>query len=178
MTYVRERIAPASKERARLRRESAPANVAAQLPGDKFTAAYDWFRAALMYARRRSYLSLAHGDRAQARRLQIIAEAAAAVHAAGCVVDAAVPKHRASRLRREELRGTYYQAPEQVRPGDKALKLTAAHGWLLFGIAQAGWYDRRNRAPEVTGTVARITDELAAKLIEWAEEMDADDYGE
>jgi hypothetical protein len=180
MPYVRDRIAPASKEHARERRTVNRRVLAANPahPGTRFDGAYDWFRSALVYARRRSYPSLAAGDAAQARRLQIIADAASALQDAGCRADEAVPRHYATRARREDYRGAYGRTPAAQRPHDEPRRLYAAHAWLLLAAAQADRHVRRGGDPAVSRTAALIKDEAAARLIKWAEEMDADDYGQ
>jgi hypothetical protein len=178
--YVRDRVAPASKEHARKRRAINRAVLAPDPahPGSRYDGAYDWFRIALVYARRRSYRTLAIGDAAHARRIQIIADAAAMLQAAGCAIDEAVPLHYASRSRRAEFRDAYHRAPAAARVTDKPTRLYAANAWVLVSAAQAGKYVRRGGDRAVLGTVAALKDAAAAKLIEWAEEMDADDYGE
>ena len=71
----------------------------------RFTGAYDWFRAALAYAQRRSYRTLAVGDAATARRGQIIAEAALMLKQHGDEIDAMVPKSFRRQTMRAETAG-------------------------------------------------------------------------
>lgn len=178
MSYVRKGIAPASSERSRRRAAAYRASLAAPQPeGQRFALAYDWFREALLYALRRSYPALATADQAQARRLAVIAEAAAALHEAGCAVDSMIPKHLARTARRREIHGRYAAAPAAVRETDKPLRLYAAYAWLTYGIAQADRYGRWRNSLEVPSAARRAADETAPKLIELAEEMEADDYG-
>jgi hypothetical protein len=169
MPYVRSRMAPASKEYARKRtainRQALAYSPAA--PGVRFTGAYDWFRAALAYAQRRSYRTLAIGDAAMARREQIIAEAALLLKQRGDEIDALVPKSFRRRTIRAELRVAYDAARTLAERSE------AARVWFAFIAKQA----ERCRG-DVASRAAVIKDDAAAVLIGWAEEMDADDYGE
>jgi len=181
MPYARDRIAPASSESARRRRDMfgylhAPGN-----PGDwedRFHSAIAWLGSALVYSRRRSYPSAARREWAHARRLQIIADAAAAVQEAGNAVDAAFPEHRSSWDRRQALRGAYHRARETRSVDERPWRLDASRAWLMTGMRQAERYAARRGAPEALAEVARIVNEVAGRLAAWAEEMDSDDYGQ
>lgn len=168
MTYVRNRMQPASKEYAR-RRVVVNREVLAPgtSPGARFTGAVDWFRAAAAYAGRRSYRTLDLGEAAVARRDRILADAALMLQERGNEIDALVPASFRRQTRRAELRSEYGRAATVQN------RLTAAHGWLLFMARQA---ERHSEAAAARAN--EIKDAAAASLIEWAEEMDADDYGE
>jgi hypothetical protein len=173
MPYVRDRIAPASKTHVRERREAYrtalapdPAN-----PGLRFDGAYDWFRAALAYAGRRSYRTLAIGDAASARRTAVTDGAASVLQSAGDEVMALIRPSFRPGAHHGEIRAAYGRATSPPA------RLNAAHAWLLFATRQAERYARSSSSG--TGMqAAEIRDRAAARLIEWAEEMDADDYGE
>jgi hypothetical protein len=180
MPYVRDRMAPTSSDRSRNRREMFRYlhTPDAQDWDGRFHSAYGWFQSALVYAKRRPYPAVARKDWAYARRLQLITDAAAVVQAAGCAVDEALPVHRSTWVRRQEIRGAYYKAPETRSPEDRPWRLDAAHGWLLLGMKQARRHVSRGGDPEVSAKVSRIITEATGKLVAWAEEMDADDYGQ
>ena len=168
MPYVRARMQPVSKEHAR---ERAAANRVALAPGAaspavRFTRAFDWFRSAAVYAGRRSYRTLSIGEAAHARRGQIAADAARMLQEHADQMDAVVPAAQ-RRGRRAELRQAYGHAVTD------AARMEAARQWFLFMAAQA-----RRGTGEVAARVTAIQDRAAGRLIEWAEEMDADDYGE
>ena len=166
MRYVRDRLAPASREQVRKRRE---ANRAALAPGRpaRFWPALDWFRAAAVYAERRSYRSQDIRNSALARREQIIGEAAAVIQEHADRISAVAPVAPRRRLGLVEIRGAYRRAA--TNPD----RLDAARAWLMFIDRQAG-----RAGGEAATRADAIKDEAAARLIEWAEEMDADDYGE
>lgn len=173
--------APSSSESARLRRERfgflrAPGGL--DNWDDRFHTAIGWFYSALVYSKRRSYPTADRREWAHARRLQIIADAAAAVQEAGCAVDAAFPVHRSSWERRQALRGAYHKARETRSPDDRPWRLDASRAWLMTGMRQARRYAARPGAPEALPEVARIVNEVAGRLAAWAEEMDSDDYGQ
>lgn len=180
MPYVRDRMTAGSSDRSRNRREifrylHTPDT---QDWDGRFNSALGWFYSALVYSKRRSYPNVARQDWAYARRLQLIAEAAAVVQAAGCAVDEALPVHRAAWERRQEIRGAYYKARETRSPADRPWRLDAARGWLLLGMAQARRHASRGGDPGVSAEIARIVTEVTGRLAAWAEEMDADDYGQ
>ena len=167
MPYVRDRLSPASKKHARLRTERNlmalaldPAN-----PGARFPVAFDWFRAAAVYARRRSYRTWDARERAHARRAEILAAAAWMVQRHAEEMDAILPPPR-QRVRRLDLK----QACEQATDGTR---MEAARQWFLFLAAQA-----RREAGETAVKAAEIQGRAAEWFIRWAKEMDADDYGE
>jgi hypothetical protein len=181
MAYVRDRLAPASGDSARLRRETFGYLHAPGAPDnwdDRFHSAISWLGSALVYSKRRSYPSAARKEWAHARRLQIIAEAAAAVQEAGNAVDAAFPVHRSSWERRQALRGAYYQSRETRNVDERPWRLDASRSWLMVGMRQARRYATRPGAAEALPEVARIVNEVAGRLAAWAEEMDSDDYGQ
>lgn len=169
MPYVRSRMAPRSaeyvRERAAVNRRALAHDPAC--PGVRFTGAFDWFRAALAYAQRRSYRSLAAGDSAHTRREQIITEAARMLQDRACEIDAIVPRSFRRQTLRPEMRAAYDGARTT------ADRMQAARAWFLFIAKQA-----ERRGGEIASRAAVIKDQAAARLIEWAEEMDADDYGE
>ena len=166
MPYVRGRLCPAAKEYARRRAESNRKALAYDPahPGARFTGAYDWFRAAAAYAGRRSYRTLEIAEDALARREQIITEAARLLQDRAGEIDTLVPASFRRHARRAALRDAYSSATSP------AAQLAAAHGWLLFAARRAERYG--------SASAAGIKDRAAASLIKWAEEMDADDYGE
>ena len=169
MPYVRSRMAPRSaeyvRERAAIHRRTLAYNAAC--PGVRFAGAHDWFRAALAYAQRRSYRTLATGDAAHARREQIITEAARMLQDRACEIDAIVPHS----FRRQTLRAEMRVAYDGARTA--ADRMQAARSWFMFIAKQA-----ERRGGETDSRAAVIKDQAAVRLIEWAEEMDADDYGE
>ena len=165
--YVRARLQPASKKYARLRAERNrvalapdPAN-----PGARFTGAFDWFRAAAAYARRRSYPTWEAGERARIRLEEITASAARVLQQSAAEMEPVLPV-RGRRVRRLELR----QACD--RAATDAGRMEAARQWFLYLAARA-----RRETGGAAARAAAIQDRAAARLIEWAEEMDADDYG-
>jgi len=169
MITVRDRKQPASKEYARRRVERNrqvlvpdPAN-----PGGRFSAAFDWFRAAAVYAGRRSYRTLSLGEAAIARRDRIVGLAAAAIQERACEIDALVPQSFRAQTRRAEFRSAYGRA---ATPREQ---LTAAYWWMLFAVRLAGRY-----SDATARQAAVIEDRAAERLIGWAEEMDSDSYGE
>ena len=171
MPYVRPRLQPASKKYARLRAARNRVALAARdavgwTPGARFTGAFDWFRAASAYAQRRSYRTREIRERALSRHEQITAEAARMLRQHAAEMDAVVPPPR-KRVRRLELR----QACD--RAATDAARMEAARQRFLFLAAQA----RRERG-ETAAQADAIQDRAASRLIQWAEEMDADDYGE
>jgi hypothetical protein len=171
--YVRARMQPSAKEYVA---ERVAANRAALAenpahPGVRFDGAYDWFRAASAYAARRSYRTPEAGAAALARREQIITDAALVLQGRGCEIDALVPGWFRRSTRRDEFRDAYRKA------ADPAGRLAAAHGWLLFASKTAARYARLHGS-DAGSRAAALRDDAAAALIRWAEEMDADDYGE
>lgn len=167
MPYVRARLAPASKKHARLRAERNlvalvldPAN-----PGARFPVAFDWFRAAAAYARRRSYRTWTARERGHARLADILAAAAWMVQRHAEEMDAVIPSAR-QRVRRLDLKRACEGAADDAR-------MEAARQWFLFLAAQA-----RREAGEVAVQAAEIQDRATEWFIRWAKEMDADDYGE
>ena len=170
MPYVRDRLQPKSKkhvqERAAKHRCALdPANAAGN-----FTGAFDWFRAAAAYAARRSYRTLDIGNGALARREQIIAEAARVLQDCGTEISDLAPASFRPSARRAEYRAAYGRA---ASPRDQ---LNAAHAWLLYAVRRAERYERHGAG--VKSAASAIRDRAVTRLIEWAEEMDADDYGE
>jgi hypothetical protein len=170
VTYVRAKMQqPASKEyaRGRVARNRVMLAPDPASPGARFTGAYDWFRTAAVYAGRRSYRTLATGEAAIARRDRIAEQAAAMLQEHACRIDAIVPPAPRRRHRRAEFRGAYGRAVTARQ------RTEAARMWFMFMTRQA----ERCRG-DVAARAAVIKDEAAARLIGWAEEMDADDYGE
>lgn len=169
MTKVRDRKQPTAKERARWRTETNrhrlmpdPAN-----PGGKYTGAFDWFRAAAVYAGRRSYRTASIGEAAIARRDRIVGLAAAVIQERACEIDALVPQTFRPQTRRAEFRGAYDRAATARD------QLHAANAWMMFAVRMAGRYS------DVTARQAAVIEDRAAgRLIEWAKEMDSDSYGE
>jgi len=171
MTYVRAKMRLASKEYARKRRELNRRVLASnpESPGIGFDGAFDWFRTAAVYAERRSYRTLAIGEAALSRRERIIADAAAMLQEHADEMNAIVPARPRRRTCRAEYRTAYRKA------ATTAARLNAARVWFMLMAAQAQRHCRDNDA---AGKAAAVKDEATARLIEWAEEMDADDYGE
>ena len=168
MTYVRDRVR-LSKDRARERSkfyrqmlERDPATLGAQ-----FGNALDWLRAAAVYALRRSYRDKASGSAAQARRTEILADAAALIQEHAGRIDREVPEWFRRQTRRAEFRSAFGRA----RTTDE--RLEAARAWFLFIARQAERF-----GGDAAGRAERVKGEAAAQLIEWAKEMDADDYGQ
>lgn len=168
MNYLRDRIAPASKAHARERRERNRVACAPDpaSPGARLTVALDWFRAAAAYASRRSYRSAGIREHAAQRRSEILCAAAAEIQQAGSDIAAPLPP-----LRNAEIRGAYAAA------GTTAGRLDAAVRWLAYATRQAEKNARREHGSG-TPEADRIRDRVTGRLCEWAEEMDADDYGE
>ena len=167
MPYVRGRLAPSSKEHARQRREVNRKVLAPDPahPGARFPDAFDWFRAAAAYAGRRSYRTLDIAEHAIGRRDQIIGAAARMIQDRADEIDTLVPQSfRQRRTRRADFSNACRWAKTDRD------RLNAAYAWLLF-IARLA---ERYGSPSAAG----IKDRAAAELIKWAEEMDADDYGE
>lgn len=169
MTNVRYREKLTSKEHARKRRETKRVTLAPDpaSPGGRSAGALDWFRAAAVYAGRRTYRTLSIGEAAIARRDRLRDDAGAMLQEHACRIDAIVPPDFRRPTRRAEFRAAYAKAktaPERREAG---------RAWFMFMIRQAG-----RCGGEVALQAARIEDEATVKLIEWAEEMDADDYGE
>jgi hypothetical protein len=169
MTCVRKREQPSAQERAKRRAEVnrqvlVPDPVS---PGGRFTGAFGWFRAAAVYAGRRSYRTLAIGEAAVIRRDRIIGLAAGVIQERACEIDVLVPSWFRPQTRRAVFRDAQARA---ATPGDR---LKAAHEWMLFAVRMAERYS------DATGQqAAAIQDKAAARLIGWAEEMDSDSYGE
>ena len=151
---------------ARYRQGLAPDPVR---PGVRFNGAYDWFRAAAAYANRRSYRTLDIGEAARARRNLLITDAARMLQEHACEMDALVLPLTA--VGRQAARAKFRVAYSPARP--RKDQLAAAHAWLLFIARQA-----ERRGGEGAAQAAGIKDRAAARLIEWAEEMDSDNYGE
>ena len=173
MTYVRDRVAPASKDYARERREANRRHLAPDPanPGTRFDGAFDWLRAAARYAARRSYRRLEIGERASARCEQIRADAAQVVQGAADEIAALVPASFRPSPRRAEIRRA---SREAATPKEQ---LDLARAWLLNAYALASRYASRDGGA-AKARADQIRDRAAERLIEWAEEMDADDYGE
>jgi hypothetical protein len=167
MPYVRARLAPASKEYARRRAEQNRVLLAPDPahPGARFPDAFDWFRAAAVYARRRSYRTPVIAERAHARLKEITASAVSVLRQSAEEMDVVIPARR-RRLRRVELR----QACARAAGADR---MEPTRQWFLFLAAQA-----RREPGETAAQAAAIQDHAAEWFIRWAEEMDADDYGE
>lgn len=173
MTYVRDSVAPASKEHAQYRREFNRQSLAPDpaCPGARFDAAFDWFRAAARYAGRRSYRRLEIGERAIARCEQFRAEAARVVQAAADEISAPVPASFRPSPLRAQIRGASRKA---ATPKEQ---LDLARAWLMHAYRLTCRYASRDGGA-AKAQADLIRDAAAARLIEWAEEMDADDYGE
>ena len=168
MPYVRARLQAASKEAVRRRAERNRATLAPGrvTPGMRFTLALDWFRAAAAYARRRTYRTWEARERAHARREEILAEAARMLQGHAAEMNAVLPPPR-KRVRRLELKQAYDRAATD------AARMEAARQWFMFLAAQA-----QRATGETAAQADAIQDRAATRLTEWAEEMDADDYGE
>ena len=173
MTYVRDQIAPASKNYARERREANRRYLAPDPahPGARFDGAFDWLRAAARYAERRSYRRLEIGEQASARCEQIRADAARVVQEAADAIAALVPASFRPSPRRAEIRKASRKA---ATPKEQ---LDLARAWLMNAYALVGRYASRDGGA-AKARADLIRDGAAGRLIEWAEEMDADDYGE
>ena len=169
MPHVRNRLAPASKEYARKRAAANRVALAPDpaAPGGRFNGALDWLRAAAVYASRRTYRTEEIRCAALARRERILSMAAAVIQEHACRMDAVVPPSPRRSSSRIQWRGGY------ARAADGKQQMEAARVWFMFMARQA----ERAGGP-VAAQAAQIEDETAARLIEWAEEMDADDYGE
>ena len=173
MPYVREKLQrPTAADRARERRKNPsrfapdPAN-----PGARFYDAFEWLRMAAIYAGRRSYRTLDIAERAVARRDRIRGDAARVVQATADEVAALIPSSFRPGRRREQIRGA-----SALADTPKA-QLDLARAWLMHADALAGRYARQDGGA-ARARAAVIKGEATARLIEWAEEMDADDYGE
>jgi hypothetical protein len=172
--YVRERMTdPASKEHACRRRELNRERLAPDpaRPGDRFDAALDWFRAAARYAGRRSYRRLEIGERAVACCEQFRAEAAQVVQAAADEIASPIP----ASFRPGPVRAQIRDASRKAATPKEQLDL--ARAWQMYAYRLACRYARRDGG-EAQARAGLIRDAAAARLIDWAEEMDSDSYGE
>ena len=174
MPYVREKLQrPTAGDRARERRRVNPRRLAPDPanPGARFHDAFEWLRMAAIYAGRRSYRTLSIAEAATARREQIRADAARVVQGAADEIAALVPPSFRPGHRREQIRGAAALA------ATPKARLDLARAWLMHADALAGRHARRDGGA-ARARAAAIKGEATARLIEWAEEMDADDYGE
>ena len=169
MAYVRDRMRVVSKDRARERSESCRRMLergTGALAG-QFGNALDWMRAAAVYALRRGYPDTVAASAAHARRAEILAEAAALIQEHADRIDREVPQSFRRKTRRPEFRAAYSHAETTAE------RLDAARGWFMFIVRQA-----ERLGGDAAVRAGRIEGECAVRLIEWAKEMDADDYGQ
>jgi hypothetical protein len=161
--HVRDRAAPAAATEVRKRRERNLILLAPDpaRPGARFGRAFDWFRAAVAYARRRGYPSRAVADLALTRREEILDAAERSLTGHGDRIAALLRKPP----RRDASRAACGKA------GTGRERVQAAEGWLLRAYCLAARQD-----PDTQRQADVIKDQAAAELIEWAKEMDADDY--
>jgi hypothetical protein len=169
MPYVRDRMRVVTKDRARERSEfyrqmleGDPAALAGQ-----FGTALDWMRAAAVYALRRGYPDTVAASAAHARRAEILAAAAALIQEHAGRIDREVPSSFRRKTRRPEFREAYSRAETTAE------RLDAARAWFMFIARQA-----ERLGGKAAEHAERIEGECASRLIEWAKEMDADDYGQ
>lgn len=167
MPYVRERMQPAGKTAVQARVESRRYALSVTTGRQRFYTAYDWFRAAAVYARRRSYRTTAIAETATARLERITEDAARMLQEHADQLDALIPASFRRQTRRADIREGY------ARARTAADRMNAAHSWLLFMARQA-----ERHSPGLKARAAGIQDDATAKLIAWAEEVDRDDYGE
>jgi hypothetical protein len=163
---------PRSAEEVRARREENLARLTEPYSVGSMWTAFEWCRSAAVYALRRSYPTAAIGQRAHARREQIIAECAATLQVCGDEVWALLPAGPQPR----KSRALDFQAASALakKPRDKQ---TAAKAWLMFADRQIDRYEGRPGG-ELRAQADQIQARVTALFIAWAREMDADDYGQ
>jgi hypothetical protein len=173
MPYVRDRGEPVAKEQARKRREENRRHLAPDpaSPGARFDGAFEWLRIAARYAGRRSYRQLEIAEQALARRDQIRADAAKVVQSAADEIARPVP----ARFRPSPNRARIREASRKAATPREQLDL--ARAWLMHAGALAVRYASRDGGA-AKARADLIKDKAAARLIEWAEEMDSDRYPE
>jgi hypothetical protein len=134
-------------------------------------SAYSWYASAAAYALRRSYPTLPIGQRAHARREQLVTSSAGLLQACADEIWALLPAGPHPR----KSRAVEFQTASALakKPQDKQ---TAAKAWLMYVIKQVSRYE--TRPGEVRERADQIQARATGRFIAWAEEMDADDYGQ